>query len=384
MPRIFSTLLHHLAQYFWPGPPAKMESPIPQILRTDTLLETVVNAIFRDVISTDTVTDGVYTTSPDVYTHYRLRRIAVTRSQQRWGAYHQSLVLEVEDDGPPNTPNNASNFHVLVAERRTSPHDGGSSNSNTRPNPGRNPSKRSLDWTSDYFLPHGAGRDTIRWAYQSSTQKFDFWTNTTYPNCPFPVTDAVTFDFDVEKSGTTARLTLHQVILSMRAVSLVAPKYEFMRENCWWWAQSVLFLLFRLRHQNPTLTDDEIERREDFFRKVNNPSIVTDIPESVGLSVNGRGLIYESAKKAHQNYLDLVVEANASLERHHARARLPAERDAANARADAEALRAEAEAERAEWNAREASRVNQENEALRAQLTKLGVQPFDTMLTTST
>ncbi|KAF8308449.1 hypothetical protein DL93DRAFT_2171110 [Clavulina sp. PMI_390] len=127
----------------------------------------------------------------------------------------------------------------------------------------------------------------------------------------------------------------------MRAVSLVAPKYEFLKENY-----------------------AEIEQREKFFRKVNNPSILTDLPESVGINASGRKLIFKSVETAYQKYLELVSaftigaclphrlsspwrsidQANASLERHRARARLPADRYTVNARADAETSRSDAEA----------------------------------------
>ncbi|KAF8308448.1 hypothetical protein DL93DRAFT_2086943 [Clavulina sp. PMI_390] len=59
---------------------------------------------------------------PDVYTHYLLRRTAITGSQHKREAYLQSLVLEFEE-APLNS---ASIFHILLAERRTIPHNGGS------------------------------------------------------------------------------------------------------------------------------------------------------------------------------------------------------------------------------------------------------------------
>ncbi|KAF8309975.1 hypothetical protein DL93DRAFT_2158029 [Clavulina sp. PMI_390] len=379
MPHFFSAVLHQLANFLWPGPPASMDSPIPLILMAPQYVAAIAKAIISDAI-----TDGDGTTSPNFYARHTLSRIAVTRSEKVLGVYHQSLVLEFEEF----LSSSKSIFHILVAERRTSPNDA-PHNINDIPGndgnrPTRNLSKQSSDATSDFLFPHGNGRDTIRYWAKHGTREPSFWSRTKGdPSSDFKAENAVVFDFS--DSGATQPLTLHEVILSMRAVSLVAPKYEFTTENCWWWAQSVILLLLQLRSQNQNLTLPEIERREKFFEKVDNPKIVVNLPKAVGItSTINHKLILKDAGKAYENYLDLKSKADAALERYEARARLPHELRKTQQKLDAETERADTETERADANAREASRANaeatrtkQENETLRALLKEHGVNSFD-------
>ncbi|KAF8309392.1 hypothetical protein DL93DRAFT_2085653 [Clavulina sp. PMI_390] len=374
MPPLFSTVLHHFARFLWPGPPPSMLSPIPQILRDDQYIEVVSNAI----------TEGVWTYSPDTYRRYRLRRVAVTRSNLvRKFVYHQSLVLLFEDTAPLPS-NNSRAFHILVAERGTRRDDASATAKNAPSRPTRNVSQTSLEATSKK-IPHGEGRDTIRYWAEVSNFDNDFWRGTAGKrDSDFKAENGVVFDFDASLTGPsttlpTASLTLHEVVLAMRAVTLVAPQYQFTAENCWWWAQSVLLLLLRLRQNSRALAPDECDT---FFAALNDRNIVMELPpqyRAITSFVN-RNLVLKNAEEALENYRKLKTKANAALELHMERTRLPEqlrkERDAEAERADIERERAEAETERADRSA-------QENEALRALLVKHGIDPANLVPTTS-
>ncbi|KAF8310006.1 kinase-like protein [Clavulina sp. PMI_390] len=195
-----------------------MNSPIPLIPQTAIHIEAIAQAIIDDAI-----------TPCGTYYRYRLRRIALTRNQMISEHYHFTLVLELQDeDGPRGT----KVFHTLVAERHGMQCEGSGSSSSVDRN------------------------DTIRWSNQSPRQDADFWHETKGSlSGPYIASNAIIFCF--EDLHEKVSLSLHQIILAVRAVSLAGPGPLLSHLSCSEWAHSVLILLYILRH--PDLPLQQIE-----------------------------------------------------------------------------------------------------------------------------
>ncbi|KAF8308437.1 hypothetical protein DL93DRAFT_2159014 [Clavulina sp. PMI_390] len=351
MPHFFSSLLHYAAGCLYPGPPLSMDSPIPEILNKPQYIEVISRAI----------TEGSVANPPDVHRRYRLRRVAITKSQRVSKIYHQTLVLELDE------PGNCGEYHILVAERCTSPRDyplvnGGQGIPNITL-----PLSESFDPTNDYLLPTGDGRDVIRWWGRTVKPEGAFWNSTKGDSqAHFQANNGVVFDF-MPPSGLST-VTLHQVILAMRAVTLVSPAYQFFVTNCWWWAQTVLLLLLQLRHPTQNLATVKLE--ENFFNKIQNPGIVMEYPRYLGLNfILDEKIIFRDAGMAHAKYLNLARDAEASLQRHQALASIPAERDAAVEQLRIQTTRANAAQLKAERKQREYEAALAELANLRSQQT---------------
>ncbi|KAF8308436.1 hypothetical protein DL93DRAFT_1884938 [Clavulina sp. PMI_390] len=290
--------------------PAAMLSPIPEILDKPQYIDVVAKFIL----------EGSVSRSPDVYRGYRVRRVAITKSNRVQKVFHQTLVLEVED-GEGNHP---SILHLLVAERCTIPCDypkkreaqsyqAGGQDVPARvgsPRPGWNPSSASSDSTRDSLnIPYGDGRDSIRFLKSVYTPVKEFWNNTKgNPSSEFTAKSGVVFDFAGCPREAACSLTLHDVILAMNAVSLVAPRYQFVSTNCWWWAQCVLLLLLRLQFsEGPSLTLSDVQESERFFEKIENPRVLMQYPKYLRLRVTlNEELILRDTTRALAEFRALV------------------------------------------------------------------------------
>ncbi|KAF8308435.1 hypothetical protein DL93DRAFT_2086927 [Clavulina sp. PMI_390] len=123
-----------------------------------------------------------------------------------------------------------------------------------------------------------------------------------------PKCHGVVFDFACpqQRDPDIKLITLYEVILAMKAVSFVAPRYQFASTNCWWWAQSVLLLLLRLRRSgDPSL--HKVQELEKFFERVENPKIIMQYPQYLRVNiVLNEDLIMGDTTKALEQYRALV------------------------------------------------------------------------------
>ncbi|KAF8308450.1 hypothetical protein DL93DRAFT_2086944 [Clavulina sp. PMI_390] len=364
MAHFFSTLGLRFLKIFWPGPPPTMESPIPLIPKGPQYIETISDAIISDAV----FGGSKKRVSPDTYRRYRLCNIALTKSEKVIEVHHQSLVIELEEltDG-------RSSFHILVAERCTLEDDARMASATLNGASPKAPKRNPAIERKKRKLPHGHGRDTIMYWTTHTEHKENWWHGAGSVGGFTPQTGVV---FSFEDSQTDEHLTLYEVVLCMRAVSLVAPEYEFTRENCWWWAQSVLLLLLRLVQSNRHLPLHRVEKNEKFFSRVENPSIYMEIPHYLGIKLTiSRDLIMDNVEAASKNYTQLKNDATAALEQYCADTQLSKQRDEAYRQLNVESSRADAEAERADRNAaaaqrsaEEAARLEQEIAVLRRAL----------------
>ncbi|KAF8294174.1 hypothetical protein DL93DRAFT_2103330 [Clavulina sp. PMI_390] len=266
MPQSLSNVLPRLAKFFRPGPPRfSLESPIHAISYYHQSIDAITCYLTQDYLR-------IY---PEVYRQYRLRCIAVTKSNTLGSpAHHQSLVFVFEYK---HSIIGLRSFHFLVGQRRSFEDyvPDGNESSQSLPS-SHNPSETSPDLLSNNH-PCTKAHDTFRYWGSSSWLTRKFWLGAQGrlddSSCSgYQATDGVVFEF--RDATGAAPLTFHEVVLAMAAVSLTAPEHDFTAENCWWWAQSVLLLLLRLKACNKDLSLDEIQDRERFVTKLDHPSTV--------------------------------------------------------------------------------------------------------------